>query len=239
MKISKHLPFLFFASAILLAFPGIAQQSNLCVGAYYSEEEGARKLNQVMKSIRSLKDWQAHADSVRRQIRAGMQMEKFPAKTPLNPKYRNKKVLDGYTVEAVVFESLPGFFVTGNLYRPVGNFKNKSLAVIASPHGHWNKPEDYGRFRSETQQRCAAFAKMGAIAFSYDMVGYGESQQLDHSYEKVVIFQTWNTIRIIDFLLSFPEADPARVAVPASRVVERKHFWLRLWMIASRSPFRL
>jgi len=213
MKTFKLLPFLFFAAAILFVFPGLAQQSNLCVGAYYSEEEGAGKLNQLSKSIHSLQDWQAHADSVRRQIRAGMEMEKFPAKTPLNPKFRNKKILDGYTVEAVVFESLPGFFVTGNLYKPVGDFKNKSLAVIASPHGHWDKPDDYGRFRNETQQRCAAFAKMGALVFSYDMVGFGESRQLDHHYKKVVIFQTWNTIRIIDFLLSFPEADPDRVAV--------------------------
>src|SRR5258705_9876641 len=133
MKTHKHLPFLFFSAAIFFAFPAIAQQSNLCVGAYYTEEEGARKLNEVLKSIHSLKDWQAHADSVRKQIRTGMQMERFPAKTPLNPKFRNKKVFDGYTVENVVFESLPGFFVTGNLYRPVGNFKNKSLAVIASP----------------------------------------------------------------------------------------------------------
>jgi hypothetical protein len=213
MKMGKHLPFLFFVTATVFISPALAQQSNLCVGAYYSEEEGARKLNEVLKSIHSLKDWQAHADSVRRQIRTGMQMDKFPAKTPLNPRSRHKKILDGYSVEAIVFESLPGFFVTGNLYKPIGYFKNKSLAVIASPHGHWNKLEDYGRFRSETQQRCAAFAKMGAIAFSYDMVGYGESQQLDHHYEKVVIFQTWNTLRIIDFLLSFPEADPDRVAV--------------------------
>ncbi len=209
----RHFIFLFFCVTLLLGSCVFAQQTNLCVGAYYSEEEGARKLNQVLKSIHSLRDWQAHADSVRRQIRIGMQMERFPAKTPLNPKYRNKKILDGYSVEAVVFESLPGLYVTGNLYKPTGNFKSKSLAVIASPHGHWNKPEDYGRFRNETQQRCAAFAKMGAIAFSYDMVGYGESQQLEHHGEKVVAFQTWNTIRIIDFLLSFPEADPERVAV--------------------------
>ncbi len=213
MKTVKHFRLLIFSTALFSVPAALAQQSNLCVGAYYSEEEGARKLNRVLKSMHSVEDWQAHADSVRRQIRAGMLMEKFPTKTPLNPKFRHKKILDGYTVENVVFESLPGFFVTGNLYRPVGNFRNKSLAVIASPHGHWNRPEDYGRFRAETQQRCAAFAKMGAIAFSYDMVGYGESQQLDHHYEKVVIFQTWNTIRIIDFLLSFPEADPDRVAV--------------------------
>src|SRR5260221_10836129 len=169
----RHFIFLFFC-VTLLGSCVFAQQTNVCVGAYYSEEEGARKLNQVVKSIHTLKEWQAHADSVRRQIRIGMQMERFPAKTPLNPKYRNKKILDGYSVEAVVFESLPAFYVTGNLYKPTGNFKSKSLAVIASPHGHWKKTEDYGPFCNETQPHCAAVPKKGAIAFFYDLVGSGE-----------------------------------------------------------------
>src|SRR5882762_1203786 len=94
-----HFPFLLSCAVLLVGSSSTAQPSNLCVGAYYSEEEGAGKLNQVLKSIHSLKDWQAHADSVRRQIRTGMQMEKFPVKTPFNPKFRNKKILEGYSVE--------------------------------------------------------------------------------------------------------------------------------------------
>lgn len=200
---------LFFTLATVTCFA----QSDLCQGSYYSPEEGASKLKQVEQSLKSLKSWTAHADSMRLRIRKGMELEKFPRKTPLNPRSRNKKELDGYTVEAVVFESIPGLFVTGNLYRPSGNHKPKSLAVVACPHGHWNRPEDYGRFRNDMQYRCAAMAKMGAIVFSFDMVGYGESRQLEHEYSKVLIFQTWNTIRIIDYLLSFPEADPKRVAI--------------------------
>jgi hypothetical protein len=63
------------------------------------------------------------------------------------------------------------------------------------------------------QYRCAAFAKMGAVVFSIDMIGYGESQQLDHKYPKGVAIQTWNVIRSIDFLTSLPEVDEKRVAV--------------------------
>jgi hypothetical protein len=44
-------------------------------------------------------------------------------------------------------------------------------------------------------------------------MGYGESVQLEHKYSKVLTFQTWNSIRVIDFLLNLPEADPNRVAV--------------------------
>lgn len=213
-KSPNRLDLLILAGTLCFIFSLVqAQPSNLCQGDYYSEKEGAEKLTRVLKSMRSLQDWEQHADSMRNQIRRGMELERFPQKGPLNPRYRNKKVLDGYSVEAVAFESLPGFFVTGNLYRPSGVSAKKSLAVILCPHGHWDKPEDYGRFRNDMQLRCAAFAKMGAMVFSYDMVGYGESQQLEHTYNKALPFQTWNSIRIVDFLLTFPEADPERVAV--------------------------
>ena len=89
---------------LLIWFNAIAQPSLLCQGDYYSEKEGAEKLRLVQQSIHSLKDWEAHADSIRQQIRKGIELETFPVKTPLNPHYRNKKILDGYSVEAVVFE---------------------------------------------------------------------------------------------------------------------------------------
>jgi hypothetical protein len=203
-------------SAFNLAF---AQSSDLCQGSYYSEKEGAGKLTRLLKQLRTVGDWERHADSIRDQLKKGMELEVFPARTPLNPRYRNKKVLNGYSVEAVVFESVPGFFVTGNLYKPTGDLKSKSLAVILCPHGHWDQPEDYGRFRNDMQSRCASFARMGALVFAYDMVGFGESVQLpvehrdDKANPKALLFQTWNSIRIIDFMLSLPEADPERVAV--------------------------
>lgn len=187
--------------------------AQLCQGAYYTEAQGAEKLAEVLSTIHSLKDWQQHADSIRQQMKIGMEMEKFPTKTQLNPKYRNKQTLNGYTVEAVIFESVPGFYVTGNLYRPSGTLAPKSIAAIVCPHGHWDQPEDYGRFRNDMQYRCAAMAKMGAAVFSIDMIGYGESQQLPHEYPKGVAIQTWNMMRAIDFLQSLPEVDPNRVAV--------------------------
>src|SRR6185436_7159259 len=119
----------------------------------------------VQAYIKTLYDWTNHADSMRKQMKAGMEIETFPMRFPLNPKFRNKQELNGYTIENVIFESIPGFFVTGNLYRPTGVNAPKSLAAIVCPHGHWDQPEDYGRFRADMQYRCAAFAKMGAVVF--------------------------------------------------------------------------
>lgn len=206
-------PTILLIALISMSTFAVAQPGELCQGHYYTEQQGADKLAALGRRLKNKKDWDQRADSIRRQLRKGMELEVFPARTPLNPRYRNKKILDGYSVESVVFESLPGFFVTGNLYKPTGNLKKKSLAVILSPHGHFPDQQDYARFRKDMQIRCASLARMGALVFAYDMVGWGESAQLPHKHPKVLLFQTWNSIRTIDFLLTLPEADPGRVAV--------------------------
>ena len=190
-----------------------SQSSELCQGHYYTEQQGADKLAALAMRLKTSEDWRVHADSIRAQLRRGMELETFPARTALNAGFRNKQNLNGYTVESVAFESLPGFFVTGNLYMPAGKQRKKSLAVILAPHGHFPKEDDYGRFMKDIQFGAAAMARMGAIVFAYDMVGWGESVQLPHKHEKVLAFQTWNSMRVIDFLLTFPEADPERIAV--------------------------
>lgn len=204
-----------FPLVTLLLISGLclAQSPELCQGHYYTEKQGAEELERLKERLQTRLDWEQHADSMRRHIRNGMELEVSPQKTRLNPRSRNKKVLDGYTVESIAFESLPGFFVSGNLYRPIGKFKKKSLAIILQPHGHFPKDDDYGRFMRDVQYGSAAMAKMGALVFAYDMVGWGESVQLPHKHEKVLAFQTWNSMRVIDFLLTLPEADPKRIAV--------------------------
>lgn len=204
--------FVLAAAGITFTAISFGQDPNLCQGSYYTEQKGAEMLAKVRASL-SFRRWFEHSDSIRKQLRTGMEMNIPPERTPLNPKYRKKQTFDGYSVEAVIFESVPGFYVTGNLYRPTAAAAPRSLAAIVCPHGHWDKAEDYGRFRADMQYRCASFAKMGAVVFSIDMIGYGESQQLDHKYPKGVAIQTWNIRRSIDFLLSLPEADPNRVAV--------------------------
>jgi hypothetical protein len=68
------------------------------------------------------------------------------------------------------------------------------------------------------QYRCAALAKMGAIAFNYDMYSWGESALMTGSYSYhetnfASAIQTWNSIRALDFLLSLPGADKSRVGI--------------------------
>src|ERR1043166_9094977 len=78
-------------------------------------------------------EWEKRAERVRRQILISQGLWPMPTKTPLNPVIHGKIDRVDYTVENVFFESAPGFFVTGNLYRPK-NVNGKVPAVLFA-HG--------------------------------------------------------------------------------------------------------
>lgn len=140
-------------------------------------------------------------------------MVPFPEKTPLKPRFSKERKYNGYSVKNVAIESLPGVFVTGSLYMPEN--KNIKMAGILSTHGHWSKSEDYGRFRDDAQNRCISLAKMGAIVFAYDMVGYGEMKEhgWEHKHPLALKQQLWNSVRALDFLLSLEKIDSDRIAI--------------------------
>ena len=186
-------------------------ESMLCQGAHFTEKQ-ARKLHaKWAMSFKTVPEWEARAKVIRSGILKGAELSSMPPRTALRPIVHSKREMDGYTVENVAFESLPGLFVTGNLYKPSG--QEGPFAGILSPHGHWSKPEDYGRFREDKQRLCASLAKMGAVVFAYDLIGYGDADQMDHHHPKGVKIQTWNSIRGLDFLESLPEVDPKRLGV--------------------------
>lgn len=203
----KTLTSILFASAVSFGINAYAQKPELCQGAYFTEAQGKAFLDNHVPATKAA--WEARAQKIKAQIRAGMELETMPAKPNSVPIIHSKRVMDGYTVENVAFESLPGIYVTGNLYRPVK--KQKSYAGILCPHGHGENP--HGRFREQTQKRCATLARMGAVVFVLDMAGQGDSRQTEHKFSKALKLQTINAIRGIDFLLSLPGVDPQRIAV--------------------------
>lgn len=201
---------LIIIALIMISPHGISQTVDtllLCRGNYFTEEQGKESLDHFASTYHDVQGWERRADRIRRGIMEGMQLTTLKFDTPLKPIVKNKREYDGYTVENVAFESLPGFFVTGNLYRPSKTLK--SYAVVLSPHGHGKDP----RYGESVQKRCASLARMGAIVLSYDMVGYGESNQCDHKHPLVLKLQAINSLRAIDFLLSLPKADPKRIGV--------------------------
>ncbi|MHA4738492.1 alpha/beta hydrolase family protein [Dyadobacter sp. MSC1_007] len=199
--------FTIFLGIMGLASASFAQQPELCQGAYFTEEQGKAFLEKHTPASRL--EWEARATQIRKQIREGMDLQTLPAKPTSKAIIHSRKEMDGYSIENVAFESMPGIYVTGNLYKPLK--KQKSYAGILAPHGHGENP--HGRFREQTQKRCATLARMGAIVFVWDMVGQGDSKQCEHKMAKALKLQTINGIRSLDFLLSIPGIDLNRIAV--------------------------
>lgn len=203
---------LFFYS--LLSILGAVAQPNpdrpdLCQGAYFTEAQGAEALRTFAQTYHDRASWEARAAMIRKGIREGMKLPEKPQFAPLQPVRHSLRTMNGYTIENVYFESLPGLFVTGNLYRPL-NASGKTAGILCT-HGHG--ADQNNRLMEYTQQRCATLARMGATVFAYDMIGYGDSKQCSHKLPEAIKLQTLAGIRALDFLTSLPDVDTNRIGV--------------------------
>ena len=139
--------------------------------------------------------WKRRRVQLQQRMRVSQGIWPMPSKTPLKSVIHSRRVFADYTLEKAYFESMPGFYVTGSLYRPL-NKKGLRPAVLC-PHGHWSN----GRFhdvgasnldkqiangaeqfkqggRSPLQARCVHLARLGCVVFHYDMIGYADSVQI-------------------------------------------------------------
>ena len=171
--------------------------------------------------IASRAQWEARAREIREHILVSCGLWPMPEKSPLDARIFDRLERDGYTIEKVHFQPLPGFYLAGNLYRPSGKGSGPFPAIL-NPHGHWRKGRLEDQALGSIAARCINFAKQGMIAFSYDMVGYNDTAQVPHTFASdptnllwnisLMGLQTWNSIRALDFLESLPDVDASRLA---------------------------
>lgn len=205
------------------------------------------------QNVKDKTEWAKRQQEIRQRILLSQGLWPEPPKSALNAVVHGRLEFDDYTVERVYFESIPGHFVTGSLYRPKG--KKGPFPAVLCPHGHWSNARFYdageaaargylasgaerymSAARNHIQARCVQLARMGCLAFFYDMTGNCDSIQLPHRpnssdhldtaenwgffsvqadlrLQNMMGLQTWNSVRSIDFLLELPDVDPQRIGV--------------------------
>ena len=181
--------------------------------------------------------WKERAKELRMRVLFSVGLWPMPERTPLNPIITGRYEAEDFIVENVALETLPGFFLCGNLYRPKSG---KGLfPAIANPHGHWEEGRltqqpDVGPASAPPSKPLAGkanltgigvnLARQGFVVFAYDMAGYNDTNQVRHrEFTKdlkswlwgvsMMGLQTWNSLRVVDYLESLPDVDKKRIGV--------------------------
>jgi len=182
------------------------------------------------ESIRSEADLQRLRSEIRTnllQIIGGLPREK----TPLNARVVGTVPMDGYRIEKIVFESLPGLHVTALLYVPEGTPGPRPAVLVACGHA----PD--GKAFKNYQELSGQLARRGYVVLSWDPVGQGERSQFWDAQrgrsrynlvcgEHAILgnqaclagttlnrYMVWDGVRAVDYLLTRPEVDGSRISV--------------------------
>jgi dienelactone hydrolase len=173
-----------------------------------------------LPEFHSLQQWEQRKAQLRKQILSAAGLYPMPKRGVPHAEIFGRLDREGYTIEKVLLETLPGYYLGGNLYRPL-NTTAKHPGIV-NPHGHWT----YGRLENEDlfsgQALGINLAKQGYVVFAYDMVGYNDTIQTPHKFgtpaEQLWSFgplqlQLWNSLNATDFVASLPDVDPSKLAV--------------------------
>jgi dienelactone hydrolase len=191
----------------------------------YFRLETEKLTEQALDGIDSLADWEAVREEYRRQLRDMLGLDPLPAKTPMQPVVTKTLERDGIIVENIHFQSMPGLYVTGNLYRP--KTQNEPLPAILYVCGHGGERVDGVSVGNKThyQHHGAWFAKNGYVCLTIDTIQLGEIEGLHHGTYREKMWwwnnrgytpagvEAWNCVRSLDYLQSRPEVDGERLGV--------------------------
>jgi hypothetical protein len=161
-------------------------------------EEGEKMIAYLNTLYHNQTQFEARKDSVRKEVRKLLGIDNYLArlvhKKPILSSIRH---YDGYTVQNICIETLPGEHVFGSIYSP--DTKGKHPLIIC-PGGHF----DQGRYRKDQQQRLGTLARMGAICVDFDLYGWGESEleygAEAHHTDRAHVIQALNGLVLLNYM---------------------------------------
>lgn len=193
--------------------------------AEYFHDQTMRLSEKCLSNIKDLNDWKKKRPRYRKQLFEMLGLEPLPEKTDLKAVITGKAEHEKFTVENIHFQSMPGLYVTSNLYIPKDIEKPVPAVLYVCGHGPTKKDNiSYGN-KVSYQRHAAWFARHGYVCLIIDTLQMGEIEGIHHGtyrydmwwwnsrgYSSAAV-EAWNCIRALDYLQSRKEVDKDRLGV--------------------------
>jgi dienelactone hydrolase len=166
---------------------------------------------------RTARDADRMREPLRRRLGRSLGVGRLPWPPTLRPRVVGTLRREGYRIEKVIYEALPGSPVPAHLYVPEG-LVGPAPAVLFYP-GHW-WPDS--KARPDFQAFGINMARLGFVVLSFDPFGQGERgvSSRDHRRTEALLvgvaqqgFAEYETRCALEYLLARPEVDPQRVGI--------------------------
>lgn len=188
----------------------------------YFERETARLRDDCLADIRTRADWESRRLEYRRQLQEMLGLWPEPPRAELKPVITGQIERDGIVVEKLHFQSLPGLYVTANLYRPASVPRPLPTILYACGHAFMRTNGVSLGNKTGYQHHGDWFARHGYVCLLIDTIQLGEIRRpspWNLSRRNVVVEQPGlfpcgcggrNCIRALDYLETRPEVDRTR-----------------------------
>jgi len=205
--------------------PSITPYLRYQVETAWRQDDERRKIWEQVRTEEDLKRLQQKIEEQLLAMLGGLPTQR----TPLRPKITGTIPMEGFRIEKLIFESLPGVYVTAVVYVPEDGQKRHPAILV--PAGHATNGKVH------YQALCQRLAKHGYVAISWDPVGQGERSQFwdaksgksrynlicaEHAVlgnlaylagTNLARWEIWDGIRTVDYLLTRPDVDPERINI--------------------------
>lgn len=178
-----------------------------------------------LADVKTREDWEKKRPELRRQFLEMMGLWPLPPRTDMKPVVTGKIEAEHFTVEKLHFQSIPGLYVTANLYLP--RQARLPAPAILYVCGHGASIVDKVSYGNKVtyQHHPAWFAEHGYVCLILDTLQLGEIQGLHHGTHHLNMWwwqtlgytpagiECWNAMRALDYLQARKEVDPKRLGV--------------------------
>src|SRR5215510_10417496 len=195
------------------------------MAAEYFRRQTARVAARTLADVHTLADWQARRATYRQQLLEMLGLSPLPPRGDLKATLTGKVETEKFTVEKIHFQSLPGLYVTANLYLP--KQLNGAAPAVLYLCGHLRTVRDGVAYGTKVgySHHPAWLAEHGYVALIIDTLEMGEIEGEHHGTQRRGMWwwptrgytpagvETWNAMRALDYLETRPDVDPQRIGV--------------------------